>query len=116
VPHQLLQAGRNLVRIARTQESMSEEAKGYYLEGTTSLYERYRKLSAASKEARKIATAAAPELLGFIWAIRTRAEAVAKQQVLTTGTACMVAALLSALILRITLAQFAVLQQLCVQC
>lgn len=94
---------------------MSEEAKDIIWKAQHR-YTSAIELSAASTDYRKIATAAAPELLGFIWAIRTRAEAVAKQQVLTTGTACMVAALLSALILRITLAQFAVLQQLCVQC
>jgi hypothetical protein len=35
-------------------------------------------LGAAGKDQRKIATAVAPELLGFIWAIGTRAETIAR--------------------------------------
>jgi transposase len=38
------------------------------------------KLGAASKDQRKIITAVARELLGFIWAIGTRAETIASQQ------------------------------------
>jgi hypothetical protein len=38
------------------------------------------KLGAAGKDQRKIVTAVARELLGFIWAIGTRAETVASQR------------------------------------
>jgi len=38
------------------------------------------KLGAAGKDQRKIVTAVARELLGFIWAIGTRAEKLATQQ------------------------------------
>jgi hypothetical protein len=39
------------------------------------------KLGAAGKDQRKIVTAVARELLGFIWAIGTRAETVSSLQV-----------------------------------
>jgi hypothetical protein len=39
------------------------------------------KLAAAGKYRRKITTAVACELLGFIWAIGTRAETISNQQV-----------------------------------
>jgi hypothetical protein len=39
------------------------------------------RLGAAGKDRRKITTAVARELLGFIWAIGTRAEAITSQQV-----------------------------------
>jgi transposase len=39
------------------------------------------KVSAAGKDQRKIVTAVARELLGFIWAIGTRAETGVSQQV-----------------------------------
>jgi hypothetical protein len=45
------------------------------------LHKRYRKLGAAGKDQRKIVTAVARELLGFIWAIGIRAETISKQQV-----------------------------------
>ena len=45
------------------------------------LHKRYRKLGAAGKDHRKIVTAVARELLGFIWAIGIRAEATLRQQV-----------------------------------
>ena len=40
-----------------------------------------RKLGADGKDQRKIVTAVARELLGFIWAIGTRVETVSRQQV-----------------------------------
>jgi hypothetical protein len=40
------------------------------------LHKRYMKLGAAGKDQRKVVTAVARELLGFIWAIGTRAETV----------------------------------------
>jgi transposase len=39
------------------------------------------RLGAAGKDQRKIVTAVARELLGFIWAIGTRSETISKQQV-----------------------------------
>ena len=44
-------------------------------------YKRYMKLGAAGKNQGKIVTAVARELLGFIWAIGTKAEMVARQRV-----------------------------------
>jgi hypothetical protein len=46
----------------------------------TGSYRRLRSFAAAGKDQRKIATAVARELRGFIWAIGTRAETVAKQR------------------------------------
>jgi hypothetical protein len=39
------------------------------------------RLAAAGKDKRKITTAVARELLGFIWAIGTRAETIANQRI-----------------------------------
>ena len=44
------------------------------------LHKRYMKLTMAGKDQRKTMTAVARELLGFIWAIRIKAEAAGKQQ------------------------------------
>jgi len=43
------------------------------------LHKRYMKLSMAGKDQRKIMTAVARELLGFIWAIAIKAEASCRQ-------------------------------------
>lgn len=43
------------------------------------LHKRYMKLGAAGKDQRKIVTAVARELLGFIWAIGIRAETMSEQ-------------------------------------
>jgi len=67
--------------LRRRQESISGEAKEIAWKAQHRLHKRYRKLGAVGKDRRKITTAVARELLGFIWAIGTRAEAVAKQQV-----------------------------------
>jgi len=45
------------------------------------LHKRYLRLAAAGKDKRKITTAVARELLGFIWAIGTRAETVVRQRI-----------------------------------
>jgi hypothetical protein len=50
---------------------------------TVRLSKRYARLAAAGKDQRKIVTAVGRELLGFIWAIGTRAEATVKQQMAT---------------------------------
>ena len=65
---------------ASRQESISEAAKEIAWKAQDRLHKRYRKLGAAGKDNRKIAPAIARELLGFIWAIGTRAEAIARQQ------------------------------------
>jgi transposase len=67
--------------LRRRQESISEETKEIAWKAQHRLYKRYRKLSAAGKDQRKIVTAVARELLGFIWAIGTKAETVARQRV-----------------------------------
>jgi transposase len=66
--------------LRRRQESISEEAKEIAWKAQDRLHKRYRKLGAAGKDNRKIAPAIARELLGFIWAIGTRAEAISRQQ------------------------------------
>jgi transposase len=45
------------------------------------MHKRYMKLGAAGKDQRKIVTAVARELLGFIWAIGIRAETAATQRI-----------------------------------
>src|SRR5665213_3250361 len=66
--------------LRRRQESISEEAKEIAWKAQHRLHKRYIKLGAAGKDQRKIVTAVARELLGFIWAIGTRAETIARQQ------------------------------------
>jgi transposase len=44
------------------------------------LHKRYMKLMNAGKDQRKVMTAVARELLGFIWAIGIKAEAIGTQQ------------------------------------
>jgi hypothetical protein len=61
--------------------AFSEEAKEIAWKAQHRLYKRYLKLGAAGKDRRKITTAVARELLGFIWAIGTRAETIASQRV-----------------------------------
>ena len=53
------------------------------MEAQHRLHKRYRKLGAAGKSQGKIITAITRELLGFIWAIGTRAEAIVNQQART---------------------------------
>jgi transposase len=68
--------------LRRRQETISEEVKEIAWKAQQHrLHKRYRKLSAAGKDQRKIVTAVARELLGFIWAIGIRAETISKQQV-----------------------------------
>jgi transposase len=50
------------------------------------LHKRYMKLSMAGKDQRKIMTAVARELLGFIWAIAIKAEASCRQPLLHEKT------------------------------
>jgi transposase len=67
--------------LRRRQESISEEAKEIAWKAQHRLHKRYMRLGAAGKDQRKIVTAVARELLGFIWAIGTRAETISRQQV-----------------------------------
>ena len=67
--------------LRRRQESISEQTKEIAWKAQHRLHKRYMKLGAAGKDQRKIVTAVARELLGFIWAIGTRAETVVSQQV-----------------------------------
>jgi hypothetical protein len=67
--------------LRRRQESISQEAKEIAWKAQHRLHKRYMKLGAAGKDRRKITTAVARELLGFIWPIGTRAETISNQQV-----------------------------------
>jgi transposase len=67
--------------LRRRQESISQEAKEIAWKAQHRLHKRYMKLGAAGKDRREITTAVARELLGFIWAIGTRAETISNQQV-----------------------------------
>jgi hypothetical protein len=66
--------------LRRRQESISEEAKEIAWKSQHRLRKRYMKLGAAGKDQRKIVTAVARELPGFVWAIGIRAETVASQR------------------------------------
>jgi hypothetical protein len=67
--------------LRRRQENISEEAKEIVWKVQHRLHKRYMKLGAAGKNQGKIVTAVARELLGFIWAIGTKAEIVARQRI-----------------------------------
>ena len=66
--------------LRKRQEGVPEEIKEIAWKAQNRLHKRYMKLSAAGKDQRKIITAVGRELLGFIWAIGTKAEAAIKQQ------------------------------------
>ena len=66
--------------LRRRQESICEEVKEIAWKAQHRLHKRYMKLGAAGKDQRKVVTAVARELLGFIWAIGIRAQTVASQQ------------------------------------
>ena len=66
--------------LRRRQESISEEVKEIAWKAQHRLHKRYMKLGAAGKPQGKIITAVARELLGFIWAIGTRAETTVSQR------------------------------------
>ena len=57
-----------------------EEVKEIAWKAQHRLHKRYMKLGAAGKPQGKIITAVARELLGFIWAIGTRAETTVSQR------------------------------------
>jgi transposase len=78
---ELSSSARYLVRSAKTTGEHFGEAKEIAWKAQHRLHKQYVKLGAAGKDQRRIVTAVARELLGFIWAIGTRAETVSKQQV-----------------------------------
>jgi hypothetical protein len=67
--------------LRKRQETISEETKEIAWKAQHRLHKRYMRLAAAGKDKRKIVTAVARELLGFIWAIGTRAERAAVQRI-----------------------------------
>lgn len=66
--------------LRKRQEGVPEGIKEIAWKAQHRLHKRYMKLSAAGKDQRKIITAVGRELLGFIWAIGTKAEATVKLQ------------------------------------
>jgi len=67
-------------RLRKRQEGVSEPIKEIAWKAQVRLTKRYARLAAAGKDQRKIVTAVGRELLGFIWAIGIKAEAVSKLQ------------------------------------
>jgi len=67
--------------LRKRQESISEEVKEIAWKAQHRLHKRYMRLAAAGKDKREITTAVARELLGFIWAIGTRAETTVRQRI-----------------------------------
>ena len=68
-------------RLRKRQETVSEPIKEIAWKAQVRLHKRYMKLVAAGKDHRKIVTAVARELLGFVWAIGVKAERSVTQQI-----------------------------------
>jgi transposase len=66
--------------LRKRQQGVPEEIKEIAWKAQHRLHKRYSRLAAAGKDQRKIITAVGRELLGFVWAIGIKAEAVARQQ------------------------------------
>jgi transposase len=64
--------------LRKRQEGVPEEIKEIAWKAQHRLHKRYMRLLAAGKDQKKIITAVGRELLGFIWAIGTKAEAASK--------------------------------------
>ena len=64
--------------LRKRQQGVPEEIKEIAWKAQHRLHKRYLRLAASGKDPRKIVTAVGRELLGFIWAIGTRAEASAR--------------------------------------
>jgi transposase len=64
--------------LRKQQEGVPEEVEEIAWKAQHRLHKRYSRLSAAGKDQRKIITTVGRELLGFIWAIGTKAEAAAR--------------------------------------
>jgi transposase len=67
--------------LRKRQQSASDEAKEIAWMAQHRLHKRYARLAAKGKDKRKIVTAVGRELLGFIWAIGTKAEATVNQRI-----------------------------------
>jgi transposase len=65
--------------LRKRQEDVPEELKEIAWKAQHRLHKRYSRLAAAGKDQRKIIIAVGRELLGFIWAIGTKAETAARQ-------------------------------------
>ncbi|HUX45562.1 MAG TPA: IS110 family transposase [Terracidiphilus sp.] len=65
--------------LRKRQQGVPEEIKEIAWKAQHRLHKRYMRLAAAGKDQRKIVTAVGRELLGFIWAIGIKAEAMSKQ-------------------------------------
>ena len=66
--------------LRKRQEGVPEELKEIAWKAQNRLHKRYSRLAAAGKDQRKIITAVGRELLGFIWAIGTKAEVAVRQR------------------------------------
>ena len=66
-------------RLRKRQEGIPEPLKEIAWKAQVRLSKRYARLAAAGKDQRKIITAVARELLGFIWAIGVKVETAGKQ-------------------------------------
>jgi len=66
-------------KLRQRQQGVPDEIKEIAWKAQIRLSKRYARLAAAGKDQRKIVTAVARELLGFIWAIGVRTEAAAQQ-------------------------------------
>ena len=65
--------------LRKRQQGVPEEIKEIAWRAQNRLHKRYCRLAAAGKDQRKIITAVARELLGFIWAIGVKTEATVQQ-------------------------------------
>jgi transposase len=68
-------------RLRERQEGVPEPIKEIAWKAQIRLHKRYWRLAAAGKDPRKIVTAVARELLGFIWAIGIKAETASQQRI-----------------------------------
>ena len=66
-------------KLRKRQQGIPAEITEIAWKAQNRLHKRYRKLTMAGKDQRKIMTAVARELLGFIWAIAIKAEASCRQ-------------------------------------
>lgn len=66
--------------LRQRQRDVREEAREIAWKAQNRLHKKYRSLMAAGKDQRKIITAVGRELLGFVWAIGTRTEALSDQR------------------------------------
>jgi hypothetical protein len=66
--------------LCQRQKGVSEEVKEIAWKAQQRLHKKYQRLMAAGKDKKKIIIAVGRELLGFIWAIGTRTEALSAQR------------------------------------